>query len=647
MTRLVTLDFETYYSKDYGLKKYTTEAYIRDPQFEVIGVAVKVDNYPTDWFSGSMDEIKEWLSVIPWEESNLVCHNTAFDGAILAWHFGIVPRYYMDTLSMSRPLHGLDVGGSLAALAKHYGIGTKGTEVLNALGLRRADFTEEQLRQYGEYCKNDTELTHQLFWRLKKDFPNKEMYMIDMMLRMFIDPVLELNAPTLEKHLLKVQERKQALMDRLFELDENITAHAVERRMEGESKDEIVRSILMSNPQFAEVLKKLGVKPPTKISLRTGKQAYAFGKTDPEFKKLLDHEDERVQAVVSARLGVKSTLEETRTQSFIGIAERGALPILLNYYGAHTGRASGGDKINLQNLPRGGQLRKSMRAPKNHLLVASDSAQIEARVVAWFAGEEALVEAFRNKVDIYSEFASDVYERPINRKRMEIVDGKETFPDFVEGFVGKTCILGLGYGMGKDKFQATLKIGQAGVSVDMPLSQAERVVNLYRQKYPNIVALWKQGQEALEAMAKGYEYELGVGIKLKCKDNKIWLPNGMFVNYPNLRKSGNEFTYDARYGANKIYGGKVIENVVQALARIIVFDQMAKIDQAMRKKDSKHRRYKVVLTVHDECCTITPSDDVESTVALMNDVMSKPPSWCADLPIACETAYGDNYGECK
>ena len=627
MSRLVCLDFETYYSKDYGLKKYTTEAYIRDPQFEVIGVAVKVDDYPTDWFSGSMEEIKEWLSVIPWKDSNLVCHNTAFDGAILAWHFGIEPKYYMDTLSMSRPLHGLNVGGSLAALAKHYGLGTKGTEVLDALGKRRLDFEPGELLKYGEYCKNDTELTYTLFNLLKSEIPAKEMYMIDLMLRMFIDPVLELDAGKLETHLINVQRKKEILMDRI--------------------DSTIGRDALMSNPQFAEVLKKMGVEPPMKISLRTGKEAYAFGKTDPEFKKLLDHEDERVQAVVSARLGVKSTLEETRTQSFIGIAERGALPILLNYYGAHTGRASGGDKINLQNLPRGGELRKSMRAPEKHKLVASDSAQIEARVVAWFAGEEALVEAFRNKVDIYSEFASVVYDRPINRKRMEIVDGKETFPDFIEGFVGKTCILGLGYGMGKDKFKATLKIGQAGVSVDMPLSDAERVVNLYRQKYPMIVALWKQGQEALDAMIKGFEYDLGVGIKLKCKDNKIYLPNGMFVNYPNLRKSGNEYLYDARYGANKIYGGKVIENVVQALARIIVFDQMAKIDQEFRKKDTKQKRYKLVLTVHDECCTIVPAEDIEWATKFMEKCMSKPPSWCSDLPIACEVGYGDNYGECK
>lgn len=627
MTRLVTLDFETYYSKDYGLKKYTTEAYIRDPQFEVIGVAVKVDNYPTDWFSGSREEIKEWLSVIPWKEANLVCHNTAFDGAILAWHFGIKPRYYMDTLSMSRPLHGLSVGGSLAALAKHYGIGQKGTEVLDALGKKRLDFEPGELAKYGEYCKNDTELTYTLFNLLKPEIPNKEMYMIDLMLRMFIDPVLELDTGKLETHLINVQKKKEILMNRI--------------------DSTIGRDALMSNPQFAEVLKKMGVEPPMKISLRTGKESYAFGKTDPEFKKLLDHEDERVQAVVSARLGVKSTLEETRTQSFIGISERGALPILLNYYGAHTGRASGGDKINLQNLPRGGELRKSMRAPEKHKLVASDSSQIEARVVAWLAGETELVEAFRNKVDIYSEFASDVYGRKIDRKRVEIVDGKETNPDFVEGFVGKTCILGLGYGMGKDKFKATLKIGQAGVSVDMPLSDAERVVNLYRQKYPMIVALWKQGQEALEAMVKGFEYDLGVGIKLKCKDNKIYLPNGMYVNYPNLRKSGNEFLYDARYGANKIYGGKVIENVVQALARIIVFDQMAKIDQAFRKKDSKANRFKVVLTVHDEVVACVPSAAVDKCIEFMEKAMSVPPSWCSDLPIACEANYGDSYGDCK
>lgn len=615
MTRLVTLDFETYYAKDYGFKTHTTEAYVRDPRFEVIGVSVKVDDYPTDWFSGSMEETKQWLSVVPWDNAHLVCHNTAFDGAILKWHFDIEPKYYFDTMSMARPLHALSVGGSLAALAKHYGIGVKGTEVLNALGKKRVDFEPGELEEYGNYCKNDTELTYSLFNLLKPEIPQKEMYIIDMMLRMFIDPVLDLNRGALETHLINVRRKKEILMDRI--------------------DNSIGRDALMSNPQFAEVLKKMGVEPPTKISLKTGKEAYAFGKTDIEFKKLLDHEDERVQAVVSARFGVKSTLEETRTASFIGIAERGKLPIMLNYYGAHTGRASGGDKINLQNLPRGGELRKSITAPEGHKLVASDSAQIEARVVAWLAGEAELVEDFRNNVDIYSKFASSVYDKEVNK------DDNPT-----ERFVGKTCILGLGYGMGKDKFKSSLKIGQGGVSVDVALSDAERIVKLYRDKYPMIVALWKQGQAALDKMIQGHDFELS-HMKLKCENNKIWLPNGMFINYPNLRKAGSEYLYDTRYGSNKIYGGKVIENVVQALARIIVFDQMAKIDQSFRKKDKKGKRYKVALTVHDEVCGVMPENVVEEEMQFMLSVMQQSPAWCSDLPVFAEAAYGDSYGECK
>lgn len=627
MSHLITLDFETYYDKDYSLSKITTEAYIRDPRFEVIGVSVQVDDQQPEWFSGSAEETKEWLSAFPWDDSYMVCHHTAFDGAILKWHFGIEPKYYADTLSMARPIIPVTVGGSLAKLAKHFNIGEKGTEVVNALGKRRKDFSFNDLRNYGEYCKNDVAITRKLFDILRQEIPNKELYIIDIMLRMFIDPVLKLDTNKLEEHLLSVRSKKEALMDKL--------------------DSQIGRDALMSNQQFAGVLESLGVAPPMKTSLRTGKQTYAFGKTDPEFKKLLEHEDESVQAVVAARFGIKSTLEETRTQAFIGISERGTLPILLNYYGAHTGRASGGDKINLQNLPRGGALRQSITAPDGHRLIACDSSQIEARVVAWLAGETELVDGFRNNVDIYSNFASDVYGRPINRKRKEIVNGKEVYPDFTEGFVGKTCILGLGYGMGKDKFKDTLKIGQGGVSADIPIDEAERIVNLYRAKYPNIVALWKHGQQALTAMSKGHEYELGLPVQLKCVGNKIHLPNGLCIQYPELRKDADGFVYSARYGETRIYGGKLIENVVQALARIVVFDQMSKVDQWLRKKNSKHGLFKMVFTVHDELIVCAPEDAVGETEALMVETMSKPLAWCADLPIACEAAYGFTYGDCK
>ena len=614
MGNLITLDFETYYDKDYSLSKITTEQYIRDERFEVIGVGIKVNDGVTTWFSGTKQQIQSELDTYDIPNNILLCHHTAFDGAILAWHFGIISKYYMDTLSMVRPITGQSVGGSLAKAATYFGLGKKGTEVVKAIGKRRINFQFSELHEYGNYCKNDVELTYALFKKLQPLSTKKEMYIIDMMIRMYTDPVLHLNKEVLLKHLINVQDKKQALMDQI--------------------DAEIGRENLSSNPKFAEVLKNLGVEPPIKISPATGKETYAFGKTDVAFKALLEHEDEKVQAVVSARFGIKSTLEETRTEAFIKISERGTLPILLNYYGAHTGRASGGDKINLQNLPRGGELRQAITAPPQHKLVAVDSSQIEARVVAWLAGETELLQAFSEGRDIYSEFATEVYEKPVTKA------------DKVERFVGKTCILGLGYGMGKDKFKTTLKVGQGGVSADIDIVQAEKVVLLYRNKYSAIAKLWKEGDKALDAIQKGYDFKLG-SIGILCNADGVHLPNGMKVQYKNLRRGAEGYEYDARYGSVKIYGGKLIENVVQALARIVVFDQMAKIDQKMREFDRTENRFKVVLTVHDEVVVVCPQLAEQRVLDYMVKVMSQAPKWAPDLPVACEGASGDSYADCK
>ena len=630
MPQLITLDFETFYSRDFSLSKLTTEAYIRDKDFQVIGFAYKFDDRETNWVTGTDKEISEALRGLGIEQSYLVCHNMAFDGAILAWRYGIKPKYYLDTLSMARPITGQTVGGSLAALAKKFLFDEKGNEVLNAIGKRREDFTDEEMSRYAAYCCHDVDLTYSLYNILKAWNPAKELYIQDLMIRMFTDPVLVLDEKVLTDHLMKVQDNKHKLMSRI--------------------DTSIGREALMSNPKFAAVLEKLGVEPPTKTSLRTGKETYAFGKTDQAFKALAEHPNPAVQAVVAARLGVKSTLEETRTESFLGIASRGSLPILLNYWGAHTGRASGGDKMNLQNLPRGGALRRAITVPDNHALVAVDSAQIEARVVAWWAGQDDLVEDFRNNVDISSSFASVVYGRPVDRKAKAIDEnGKEYNPDKVEGFVGKTCILGLGYGMGADKFKATLKIGMGGISVDMPAEDAKRTVDLYRAKYGKIAEIWKSCQEALKMMARGHETEVGVGISLRCTPEGVHLPNGTMIRYPNLRKSAEGYEYDGRYGPVKIYGGKMVENIVQALARIVVFDQMAKIDIELRKNDNPEAdcRYKVALTVHDEVVAVVPKAASRWCLDFMLATMSVPPKWCSDLPVSCEGDIGLNYADAK
>jgi len=625
MMDIVTIDFETYYDQKFSLSKLTTEAYIRDPQFEIIGVGIKVNDYPTDWYAG--DNVGKFLKSLDYSKRAILCHNTAFDGAILAWHFGINPRLWLDTLSMARPLHNLTVGGSLAALTTHYGLGKKGDEVVQALGKHKADFTAEELAKYGQYCINDVELTHALFNKLKVGFPSSELLVIDQTLRMYTEPVIELDVPLLEKHLEEVRTRKRMLLT-----DLGLTGVS----------EEALTKMLMSNEIFAKYLKNLGIDPPTKISARTGKQAWAFAKTDKGMTDLLEHPDERVQAVVTARLGTKSTIEETRTESLIGVAGRGRLPIMLNYYGAHTGRFSGGDKLNLQNLPSRGNttIRRALKAPEGQLLVSCDSSQIEARTVAWVAGQVDLVQAFRDKRDVYSEFATEVYGRAITKD------------DKIERFVGKTCILGLGYGMGAEKLRRTLEIGQGGISVAMELHEAERIVRIYRAKNFKIVQLWQKMGNMLSHMVNGLDGSICDAVSYS--NQGILLPNKLLIKYPALRQNGSGFEYigDARTyrkavrdrvttGATeditwtKIYGGKATENLVQALAAIVIREQMAKIGQ----------HYHVAFQVHDEIIISTPDGKITQAEQQLVAVMSTPPKWAQDLPIACESGHAKNYGD--
>lgn len=603
---ILTIDFESYYSSDYGLKKFTTEEYIRDPQFEVIGVAVQVNDGKPEWFSGDALSTYAFLQNYDWSNSLALAHNAMFDGFILSNHFGIKPKGWLDTLSMGRALHGTEVGGSLAVLSSHYGLGVKGTEVVNALGLHREEFSADQLARYGDYCKNDVTLTWKLFNAMSGEFPPTELRLIDLTIKMFTEPVLQLNIGALEEHLQYIKLRKEKVL--------------------GEhNKDD-----LMSNPKFADLLRRCGVEPPMKKSPTTGKQTYAFSKTDEEFKALLEHPHPDVQSLVAARLGTKSTIAETRTERFIGIAKRGALPVPLRYYAAHTGRWGGDDKVNLQNLPRNSPLKFAIIPPEGYVILDSDSSQIEARTLAWLAGQNDLVQAFENGEDVYKIMASAIYVKP----ESEITKD--------ERFVGKTTILGAGYGMGAAKFQAQLKT----FGVEVTLDEAKRIIDTYRTTYPQIVALWGAAGTALKAILQKQQTSLGRGGLLSVQGaDGIILPNGLRLKYPNLRLYENEegkteIVYDTKKGKatipNRIYGGKVIENVCQALARIIIGEQMLMIA----------KKYRVVMTVHDAIAIIVPKAEAEAAKEYVELCMRLRPQWALELPLNCEAGYGASYGDC-
>ena len=604
---IITVDFESYYSADLGFSKQTTEEYVRDPRFEVIGVAVQINDGEPEWFTGTMIETAEFLGKYKWSESLALAHNAMFDGFILSEHFQIKPKGWLDTLSMGRALHGTNVGGSLKVLAEFYNIGEKGTEVNDAKGLRRTDFPAQQLAQYGEYCKNDVRLTWDLFNCMSQDFPPTELRLIDLTIKMFTEPVLQLNEDMLERHLVWEQQRKANILAKY-------------------NKDD-----LMSNPKFADLLRAWGVEPPMKKSVTTGKETYAFSKTDEEFKELLGHESLEVQALVAARLGTKSTIEESRTERFIGIARRGPMPVPLRYYAAHTGRWGGADNVNLQNLPRISPLKKAILAPAGYMMIDSDSSQIEARTLAWLAGQDDLVEAFDRGEDVYKIMASAIY----GKAAADITKD--------ERFVGKTTILGCGYGMGAAKFQAQLK----NFGVEITLEEAKRIIDTYRDTYPKITALWKEANTAIEAILRGQLTMLGRGgvLKIEGKDG-VRLPNGLYIRYPNLRQKTDEETdrvevvYDTKKGRaiipNRIYGGKLIENVCQALARIIIGDQMLMIA----------RKYRVVMTVHDAVACIVPTAEVATAQEYVEICMRLRPKWGLELPLNCESGYGESYGDC-
>jgi DNA polymerase len=429
-----------------------------------------------------------------------------------------------------------------------------------------------------------------------------ELRVIDLTIKMFSEPVLELDLPLLEQHLEEVRDRKDALF----------------AACEGTPK------VLNSNPMFADLLRGLGVEPPMKISPATGRETYAFAKTDEGLKELLEHEDERVQAVVAARLGTKSTLEETRTERFIEIAKRGSLPVPLRYYAAHTGRWGGSDKLNLQNLPSRGSntLKSAITAPPGYVIIDCDSSQIEARVLAWLSGQDDLVQAFANREDVYKIMASKIYNKEIQEITKE------------ERFLGKTVVLGCGYGLGAAKFQASLKT--SGVSLE--LEECQNIITTYRTAYSAIPALWRQGQKCLEAMLEGKTAPIGVRPDaLYLDEGGFVLPSGYKLGYADLRKDEEgQFSYKTRNSRVKIYGGKVVENVSQAIARCVIAEQMVWISD----------EYRPVLTVHDAIAIVAPKEKAARAQKYVEKCMSTPPEWAAGLPLACESGIGANYGEC-
>lgn len=608
----ITLDLETYYDSTFSLSKMQTDAYVLDDRFEVIGVSLIENDGEPQWFSGTEEETAKWLSKFDWANSAVRCHNTLFDGFILTKRFGIKPKLWMDTLAQGRMLYPYLPSHSLASLAKHFGLPDKGNEVVAALGKRRLDFTPQDLAAYAEYCKHDTWLCNSIGKAMDPFTPALEMKLIDMTVRMFTEPVLLGDTPVIEKLYQDELDRKQRLLD-MAAAD---------------------RELLMSNDKFAARLVELGVEPPRKISARTGKPAYAFAKSDKEFTDLLEHDNPEVQALVAARVGVKTTIAETRAARFVDMAKRGPLPVYLNFWGAKTtGRYSGGNQVNWQNLPARGPsagIRNALLAPDGHVVLVGDSSNIELRTVMALAGQDDVLDKLRNGVDLYCDFASKLFGRPITKA------------DKAERQLGKVAMLSLQYGAGAERFQEMVRIAARTDSSMTPidLDTAKSIVTLYRSVHYRVVDLWHRCHETILP-------DIANGCSLMNVDVNGWFitqydgfgrPGEPGVVYHDLKWDGKEWSYQMGKTRVRIFGPKVVENLSQHAAMKIVMWQTARINE----------RYPIKLSVHDEAVAVPSIEELTKAQAYMEECLSMTPKWCRDiLPVACETGVGPSYGAAK
>jgi DNA polymerase len=629
-----TLDFETFYDATYSLKKMTTEDYVFGAHFELICVTVRTPSGNIEFHTGTEESTKKFLQQFELEKHAVLAHNCRFDGLILA-RLGIFPKFYLDTLGMARPLFAHKLKSlSLASLAKHFKLGLKGDDVINAMGKRRADFSEDELRRYIQYCANDTALTYALYRKLRDVFPatalKEELLVIDQTLRMYLQPSLLLNEEALVENLKVVQEKKRNILSEL--------------EVQG-----VTGEVLRSNDKFAALLKSRGIEPPMKLSLKKTEKAgypvmgYAFSKTDPEFIELQEDfaEDLEITAILNGRISEKSTQEETRTNKFIQIARmyKNSLRVALAYYKAHTGRYGGDEGTNMQNPPRvdKSRMRFAILPPPGHVMIVADLAQIEARITACLAGQEDLILAFRNGEDVYSTYACELYGLPPGSVSKKLAGSNPEI--FIKRFTAKESILGLGFGMGANKFKNALR-GKAKMVVD--LLKVEEWVQFYRGRYGMIPKLWYRFDGAFRTLLH-YKKETTIGPLTVCFSGdgtpSIRGPNGLRLMYPNLKYTNDEWTYQRPHDTKprKIFGGMWTENAAQFLANIIIKQKMIRITKELNLLPR--------LQAHDAIGWTAPADEAKMLAGRIEEIMAEPPAWWPELPVAAEVKVGATYGD--
>ena len=605
---LTVIDYESFFSKDYTLKKQSTESYIRDERFQAHGCAVKWQhNIPAKWYTEP-----EWRYVCKnedWSKKFVVHHHAHFDGLINSHHYDIHPAMYGCTLAMSRMWFGNHISASLDSVRGYFGMHAKRTPYEKFIGRKWNELSPDVQIELADGACDEVESIWSIFTQyMQRGFPVEELDVIDSVIKMFSEPCLRGDIPLLRQVWQRENDRKQAMMNAI-----NVT--------EGE---------LQSADRFIELLTEAGVE----VEYKDGKNGPipAFAKSDDFMRGLLEDEDDYVRTLAEARIGAKSTMLQTRAETLGWMAYRGPMPVYIAPFGAGTLRFSGGDKANWQNFKRGSDIRRAICAPEGYWLAPIDLSQVEARVLAYIAGQHDLLETFRSGGDPYSELATQFYGYPVSKAT----------PD--ERGTGKQGVLSCGYKCGGLKFKKTAKLGIYGPPVEISLDRAEEFVALYRQKNHKIVDYWEDCEATLRKMRAGISFDWGVA-RVECDDNagtrRIYFPNGCFMIYDSLEwhvpdeEEKEKFSFarpgwrvKTRQGWKKMHSGILTQNMCEAISRIIMTQAMLRI---------KRLGIRAVNTTHDELlCLIPKVPQAEAMMQVCVNEMKRTPSWLPGIPLDAE-----------
>lgn len=595
--RFVCLDYETFFDDEYTLKKLSQEHYIRDKRFEAHGAAIKwSEQHPARWYDER--QLRQVLKEEDWSDVALICHHAQFDGFILSHHYSVVPRQWFCTLSMARLRLGNYLSVSLDSVRSHFHLPPKSTPYNLFKGKHWHELSPAIQQQVADGACDEVESIWKIFKILGKDFPREEFDAIDTTIRMFTEPQVLGDIEALAKVWEHEHKRKKNLLEEL-----------------GVNEDD-----LQSAGRFQALLEAEGVE----VEMKEGKNGDipAFAKTDRFMQELLQDEDDRIRGLAEARLGLKSTLLQTRAETLGWAASRGPLPVYLFYSGAHTTRWSGGDRSNWQNSVQA--LNECITPPPGYLIGSPDASQIECRLLNYCAGQNDVVENFRAGRNPYVRVASEFYGYPVTREMP------------TEYQAGKVIELQCGFGSGAEKIRATLR---TKAKIEITPERALDARDAYRNTHRKVVDYWGDAGQCLSWLNGSLERDWS---PFHIAKKKLWGPTGTMIHYDTLQWYRDSETDDSywrlktRNGWSKMYGAKLVENAIQFLARLVVSRAMSRIKHELGLRIFNMRHDDIGLLIPDDS---RAQEKLDGALAIMRES----PPWLPGVPLDAEGKLARRY----